>query len=214
MRKEIVWPICLAFILAAVMYSQRRLKDMAEDPSQMGLLPFSEEEPGEVREGEEGAESASSPDENGDGSSEHLNGGMEAGDESAAAGGSAGPTPISDPVLARETVQRALKEANVAFQKREALAAASPEELHQTPELIRYAADQLGRVVELEAQYPGLKASFVEFYLSCARDEKSITVIRAQCLEKYMVQPSLSEKEKEDVLHELPETVVRLFRAL
>ncbi len=194
MRKEVLWALLLAICLVAVLFAQRQLKEELAKPQGPELdMPFGEERisEGEANGSMEGLLSESGPE-----------------DEAEVTGPAA---ELSD--LPPE-VQWQLNKALRSFHQKQAVAQASAEELHDTPKVIRDAAEELAKVTEIEAQNPQFKPAIHEFYLSCARDDESLTVIRAQCLEKYMQRASVSEDTKAQLLTELPESVVRLFRAL
>ncbi|MCX6128720.1 MAG: hypothetical protein NTX25_06600 [Proteobacteria bacterium] len=91
---------------------------------------------------------------------------------------------------------------------------ASAEDVHHAPELILAAATKLAEVMELEATYPQQKAEFLNFYAECADDASVITVTRAQCLKRYMDSLNPDEAQKQQVLKDLPVSVVHLYQSL
>lgn len=189
MRKEVVWPVFLAIILGVVIYSQRQLREMADDPSKMSHLPFGEEPSSEPSEDLKATES---PPQN-----------VQQTETSAS------PLPASEtPPILKEAFARAQE----AFHKKAELAAASAKDMHHTPELVILAAQEFGAVVELDAAHPEASAAFESFYQTCARDEEVISVIRVQCLQRYVLRQK--ESEREAILSQFPEAIVRLYRAL
>lgn len=203
MRKEVLWALLLAIALVAVLFAQRQLRQELNKPEGPDFnLPF----------GEDGA-----PEGAGEGGGEGQGQGPGEGESSELL-----PETVNDdeatmadtPVQVPAEVQRQLDAALTSFQQKEAIAKASSAELHDTPKVIRDAAEQLANITAMEAHKPELAPAFREFYLQCARDDQTLTVIRAQCLEKYTQRAGLSEESKAQLLSELPESVVRLYRAL
>ncbi len=124
-----------------------------------------------------------------------------------------GPSGEGDEALNAE-IKENLAAARKVLQKRAAVEKAKPEEVHHMPKATLDAAKRLGEIAELEAQHPEQAESFKEFYLECARDENTMTVTRAQCLNKYMKAAKLDAAAQKDFLTEYPEEVVRLVEAL
>ena len=114
----------------------------------------------------------------------------------------------------REKIQENFQVAREAFQKKAEIAKAKPEEVHHMPRPTLDAARRLGEIAELEAQHPEQAESFREFYLECARDTDTITVIRAQCLDKYLKIAKLDAAAQKQFVRAFPEEVVRLYEAL
>jgi hypothetical protein len=113
-----------------------------------------------------------------------------------------------------EEIQENLANARKIMQQKAAIAKAKPEEVHHVPKQTLDAAKRLGEIAELEAQHPEQAESFREFYLECARDENTITVTRAQCLDKYMKASSMDAAAQKQFLQDFPEEIVRLVEAL
>lgn len=131
--------------------------------------------------------------------------------------------PVSEPAsetstkpseAVEETIQQNFQSARKVFQQKDAIAKASPKEVHHLPKPTLDAAKQLGAIAELEAQHPEQAENFRDFYLECARDEKTITVIRAQCLDKYVKVAKMDAADQKQLLGEFPEEIVRLYEAL
>lgn len=111
-------------------------------------------------------------------------------------------------------IQENLSTARKILQQRAAVEKAKPEEVHHMPKATLDAAKRLGEIAELEAKHPEQAESFKEFYLECARDENTMTVTRAQCLNKYMKAAKLDTAAQKNLLGDYPEEVVRLVEAL
>lgn len=199
MRKEIVWPIFLALVLFAVIYTQRQLKTVIEDPSKMGELPFAADEPDPAAPLPPSEAGESAPDTS------------MADAQNAAV--TPPPAPMVEPNPEERKLQQTFETARIAFQKKNELKQATDQELHHTPELMIKAAQELGAVVELEAEITGYPEAFSNFYLACSRDEATFTAIRAQCLEKYMLRQNMTEQERTAFLAQFPEPVVKIYQA-
>ncbi len=111
-------------------------------------------------------------------------------------------------------IKQNLAAARKVLQQRAVVEKAKPEEVHHMPKATLDAAKRLGEIAELEAQHPEQAESFKEFYLECARDENTMTVTRAQCLNKYMKAAKVNGSAQKDFLADYPEEVVRLVEAL
>jgi hypothetical protein len=120
----------------------------------------------------------------------------------------------ADPEAVAAEIRKNLSKARATMQKKAAITQASANEVHHMPRQTLDAARRLGEIAELEAQHPEQAESFREFYLECARDEQTITVTRAQCLDKYVKASSLETAALKELLQEFPEEIVRLFEAL
>lgn len=198
MRKEVLWALLLAITLVAVLFAQRQLRQELQNPEGPNFdLPFADESA--PPEGEENPEL----------SVEEMPPETVTEEEVPAAE----PQQLPASSLPPE-VQTQLAGAFRSFQQKAAISQSSDADLHDTPKVIRDAAEQLANVAEVEAKNPQYATAFRDFYLQCARDDESLTVIRAQCLEKYTQRAGLSEDSKAQLLSELPEPVVRLYRAL
>jgi hypothetical protein len=124
----------------------------------------------------------------------------------------ASSSPASEDVAVR--IKQNLAGARKILQQKSAIEKARPEDVHHTPKATLDAARRLGEIAELEAQHPEQAESFREFYLECARDEDTITVTRAQCLDKYMKASKLNAAEQKLFLSDYPDEIVRLVEAL
>jgi hypothetical protein len=113
-----------------------------------------------------------------------------------------------------EEIRDTFVKARTIMQKKAAIAQSSPSEVHHMPRQTLEAAKSLGEIAELEARNPEQAESFREFYLECARDAQTITVTRAQCLDKYVKASKLDATAQKELLQEFPEEIVRLFEAL
>ncbi|WP_141732896.1 hypothetical protein [Oligoflexus tunisiensis] len=121
-------------------------------------------------------------------------------------------TQVEEPVA--EKIQENFQVAREAFQKKDVIAKSKTEEVHHMPRPTLEAARRLGEIAELEAQHPEQAESFREFYLECARDTDTITVIRAQCLDKYVKVSKMDSAGQKQFVRDFPEEVVRLYEAL
>ncbi len=194
MRKEVLWALLLAFILVAVLFAQRELKESIKNPDAMAELPFGEETLPDEQAGQPDSSIDELP-------SETIT-------EEAPVESSSEAQPLP------EALNNQLRTALESFHQKAAIRNSSSEELHHTPKVIRDAAEALAKIAETEAQNPQYAQSYRDFYLQCARDDEALTVIRAQCLEKYAQRSNWDEDTKAQLLSELPESVVRLYRAL
>jgi hypothetical protein len=88
------------------------------------------------------------------------------------------------------------------------------EDVHETPKVTLDAAKRLGEIAELEAAHPEEAESFRDFYLECARDESTMTVTRAQCLDRYIKAAKLDAAAQKQFLADYPEEIVRLVEAI
>jgi len=122
------------------------------------------------------------------------------------------PAQLSTPV--EEKIQENFKNARQTFQQKDAIAKAKAQDVHRMPKPMLDAAQRLGEIAELEAQHPEQAENFRDFYLECARDGKTITVIRAQCLNRYVKVAKLDAMDQKQLLGEFTEDVIRLFEAL
>jgi hypothetical protein len=118
----------------------------------------------------------------------------------------------SDQVAA--TIKKNLAGARKLLQQKAVIEQSKSEDVHHTPKVTVDAARRLGEIAELEAQHPEQADTFREFYLECARDESTMTVTRAQCLDKYMKAAKLDAAAQKQFLAEFPEEIVRLVEAL
>jgi cytoskeletal protein RodZ len=118
----------------------------------------------------------------------------------------------SDEVAAK--IKKNLAGARKLLQQKAAIEKAKSEEVHETPKVTVDAARRLGEIAELEAAHPEQAETFREFYLECARDESTMTVTRAQCLDKYIKAAKLDAAAQKQFLAEFPEEIVRLVEAL
>lgn len=111
-------------------------------------------------------------------------------------------------------VKSKLQEVKQQIQTNAELAEASAEYLHYTPKLILDAAAKLAEVIELESAHPELKSEFEVFYVNCAHDSAIITVTRAQCLKRFVDLAHPGSQEEQQLLSELPASVVHLYQSL
>ncbi|HYX33788.1 MAG TPA: hypothetical protein VE954_11795 [Oligoflexus sp.] len=123
-------------------------------------------------------------------------------------------TPAKAPKPVPEKIQENFRAARQAFQQKDAIARAKPSEVHRMPQPTLEAAQRLGEIAELETQHPEQAESFGNFYLECARDERTITVIRAQCLDKYVKGARLDSTSQKQLVQGFPDEIVRLYEAL
>jgi hypothetical protein len=138
---------------------------------------------------------------------------VEAVETPAAVPAPAADEPEKEPVVL-EKIQENFQTAREAFQKKDVIARSKPEEVHHMPKPTLDAARRLGEIAELEIQHPEQAESFRDFYLECARDTDTITVIRAQCLDKYVKISKMDAASQKQFVRDFPEEVVRLFEAL
>jgi hypothetical protein len=207
MRKEFVWAMGLALIFVGVIYTQKQLRDFAKDPSKDSTLFLGEEIP---------ADSAGATDETLAEITEEV--------ESSEAQEQSGPDrdlPVEEPLAASESpqgvpdlLQQSIQAARQSFRQKDAIAQAKPQDVHSMPKQTLDAAQQLATLAELEQQYPDQAALFRDFYLECSRDDKMITVIRAQCLNNYLKLANLDKSTETQLLSEFPPEIVRLYEAL
>lgn len=116
--------------------------------------------------------------------------------------------------LPEQELQERFQLAREAFRQKGAISGASPAELHRTPKVTIDAARLLAGIVALEAQEPERAEAFQNFYLECARSDETITVIRAQCLNRFVQAGGLDEAGMRHLLAGFPADVRRLFLAL
>lgn len=112
------------------------------------------------------------------------------------------------------SIKKNLAGARKLLQQKAAIEKAKSEDVHHTPKVTVDAARRLGEIAELEAAHPEQAESFREFYLECARDESTMTVTRAQCLDKYIKAAKLDAAAQKQFLADFPEEIVRLVEAL
>jgi hypothetical protein len=132
--------------------------------------------------------------------------------ESADAGPEESVSEPSEDVASR--IKKNLAGARKLLQQKAAIEKMKSEEVHDTPKVTLDAARRLGEIAELEAAHPEQAESFRDFYLECARDESTMTVTRAQCLDKYIKAAKLDAAAQKQFLAEFPEEIVRLVEAL
>jgi hypothetical protein len=118
----------------------------------------------------------------------------------------------SDEVASK--IKKNLAGARKLLQQKAAIEKMKTEDVHETPKVTVDAARRLGEIAELEAAHPEQAESFREFYLECARDESTMTVTRAQCLDRYIKAAKLDAAAQKQFLADYPEEIVRLVEAL
>lgn len=111
-------------------------------------------------------------------------------------------------------IQKNLAGARKILQQKAVIEKSRSEDLHHMPKVTLDAARRLGEIAELEAAHPEQAESFREFYLECARDDRTMTVTRAQCLDRYLKASKLDAAAQKQLLAEFPESIVRLVEAL
>jgi hypothetical protein len=111
-------------------------------------------------------------------------------------------------------IKKNLAGARKLLQQKAAIEKSKSEDVHHTPKVTVDAARRLGEIAELEAEHPEQAESFREFYLECARDDSTMTVTRAQCLDRYIKAAKLDAVAQKQFLAEFPEEIVRLVEAL
>jgi hypothetical protein len=111
-------------------------------------------------------------------------------------------------------IKKNLAGARKLLQQKAAIEKMKSEEVHETPKVTLDAAKRLGEIAELEAAHPEQAESFRDFYLECARDESTMTVTRAQCLDRYIKAAKLDAAAQRQFLADYPEEIVRLVEAL
>jgi hypothetical protein len=82
---------------------------------------------------------------------------------------------------------------------------------HITPQSIQEGGRLIGEVSAQEVRYPQHKYQIQEFYLNCAEDETTITVLRVQCLLRYVRSRQLSTQETRSLLAGMPGSVRNLY---
>ena len=111
-------------------------------------------------------------------------------------------------------IKQNLSGARKLLQQKAAIQKMNSEEVHDTPKVTLDAAKRLGEIAELEAAHPEQAESFRDFYLECARDDSTMTVTRAQCLDRYIKAAKLDAAAQKQFLAEYPEEILRLVEAL
>ncbi|HET9236857.1 MAG TPA: hypothetical protein VFO10_06380 [Oligoflexus sp.] len=117
------------------------------------------------------------------------------------------------PDAVASTIKKNLAGAKKLLQQKAAIEKSKSEDVHHTPKVTVDAARRLGEIAELEAQHPEQAETFREFYLECARDDSTMTVTRAQCLDRYIKAAKLDAAAQKQFLAEFPEEIVRLVEA-
>ncbi len=209
MRKEIVLALGLSLMLVGVLVTQSKLRESVKSEPEQSL-PKSDETPTAA------ARSSTLTGEADIAANREVDPQVEQPsvviDESTSVPGQKAESARAP--SAHTSIQSSFQLARTIFQQKEAIAKSSAEELHRTPKQTVAAAEQLGNIVELEEKYPGEAASFQDFYIECARDEKVITVIRSQCLDRYAKLAKLDKDQQGQLLRQFPPEIVRLFEAL
>lgn len=111
-------------------------------------------------------------------------------------------------------IKKNLAGARKLLQQKAAIEKMKSDEVHDMPKVTLDAAKRLGEIAELEAAHPEQAETFRDFYLECARDERTMTVTRAQCLDRYIKAAKLDATAQKQFLAEFPEEIVRLVEAL
>jgi hypothetical protein len=207
-NRKVLWSVVVIGILAGILLLNRK----KNEPSETSFVEAQESAPNIPAEAEAPAPiessptpaGASVPDSSNDAGKPETDTAESVPDESVGV--------PSDEVAA--TIKKNLAGARKLLQQKAVIEQSKSEDVHHTPKVTVDAARRLGEIAELEAQHPEQAETFREFYLECARDESTMTVTRAQCLDKYIKAAKLDAAAQKQFLAEFPEEIVRLVEAL
>jgi hypothetical protein len=98
---------------------------------------------------------------------------------------SAAPVESGAPAPTRAELQRMMSEVEKSLSAKAQLKKLTTEQVHHTPEMIRAAGLQLGRIADALSRDPSLAPDAVPFYEKCAKNEGYPNTVRALCWSDY-----------------------------